>query len=52
LHVQCEVIEQRMTSKPGRGLVRTRNLVVNQHGKTVMTYCPLRLMRTREKALA
>jgi acyl dehydratase len=51
LHVQCEVIEQRMTSKPGRGLVRTRNLVVNQHGKTVMTYCPLRLMRTRDKPL-
>lgn len=47
LHVQCEVIEHRLTSKPERGLVRTRNQVVNQHGKTVLTYCPLRLMRTR-----
>ena len=47
IHVVCEVIEHRLTSKPGKGLVRTRNAVVNQHGKTVMTYTPMRMMRTR-----
>ncbi|VTU26148.1 bifunctional aldehyde dehydrogenase/enoyl-CoA hydratase [Variovorax sp. SRS16] len=47
LHVQCEVIERRTSSKPGRGLVRTRNDVVNQRGETVLVYEPLRLMRMR-----
>ncbi len=47
IHVRCEVIERRQTSKPGRGLVRTRNAVVNQHGQTVITYTPLRMMRMR-----
>ncbi|MND69111.1 hypothetical protein D3C80_605750 [compost metagenome] len=47
LHVQCEVIEQRITSRPDRGLVRTRNAVVNQRGETVLTYTPLRMMRVR-----
>nr|WP_245932956.1 MaoC family dehydratase N-terminal domain-containing protein [Caballeronia novacaledonica] len=45
VHVECEVIEQRMTSKPGRGIVRTHNAVVNQHGETVLVYTPLRMMR-------
>lgn len=45
IHVECEVIEQRMTSKPGRGIVRTLNAVVNQHGETVLIYTPLRMMR-------
>ena len=48
IHVECEVIEHRQTSRPGRGLVRTRNRVVNQEGKVVMTYTPLRMMRMRE----
>ncbi len=47
IHVECEVIEHRETSKPGRGLVRTRNRVVNQHGAVVLTYTPLRMMRMR-----
>jgi acyl dehydratase len=47
LHVECEVIERRPTAKPGRGLVRTRNAVLNQHGKTVLTYTPLRMMRMK-----
>lgn len=47
MHVECEVIERRPTSKPGRGLVRTRNAVVNQDGKTVLSYTPLRMMRMR-----
>lgn len=55
IRVECEVIEQRMTRKPDRapdrnpdrGLVRSRNTVVNQHGRTVMVYMPLRMMRLR-----
>jgi len=50
IHVECEVIERRATSRPGRGLVRTRNVVVNQHGKAVLTYTPLRMMRMRDAA--
>jgi len=47
LQVRCEVIEQRATSKTDRGLVRTRNSVVNQRGETVLVYTPLRMMRRR-----
>ncbi len=50
LHVECEVIESRLTAKPGRGLVRSRNAVVNQRGETVLVYTPLRLMRVRGDA--
>jgi acyl dehydratase len=51
LYVECEVIESRRTSKrPDRALVRTRNTVVNQHGKTVMIYTPLRMMKARDTA--
>lgn len=49
IHVECEVIESRRTkSRPDRALVRTRNSVVNQGGKTVMVYTPLRMMKCRE----
>lgn len=44
IHVEIEVTEVRPASKGGRGLVRTRNRVVNQRGETVMVYTPLRLM--------
>lgn len=44
IHVEIEVIEQRAASKHGRGLVRTRNCIVNQRGETVIVYTPLRLM--------
>lgn len=47
LFVQCEVVEQRATSRLDRGLVRTRNAVVNQRGETVLVYTPLRMMRRR-----
>ena len=46
VHVQCEVTEVRPTSK-GRGLVRTRNEVVNQRGETVLVHTPLRIMASR-----
>lgn len=47
LHVQAEVIEARATSKPGRGLMRTANRVVNQRGEVVATYNPLRMVKGR-----
>lgn len=47
IYVECEVIEARKTSKPHRGLVRTRNTVTNQDGKTVLIYEPLRLIKFR-----
>ncbi|MDH3644562.1 MAG: MaoC family dehydratase N-terminal domain-containing protein [Gammaproteobacteria bacterium] len=44
VHVEVEVLESRATSKsPERGLVRTRNLIVNQRGEPVIDYTPLRL---------
>jgi acyl dehydratase len=46
IHVEIEVTEARATSK-GRGLVRTRNAIVNQRGETVILYNPLRLMAGR-----
>ena len=48
VHVEIEVIEQRAASKGGRGLVRTRNTIINQKGDTVLVYTPLRLMAGRE----
>ena len=49
IHVECEVVEARLSkSRPGRGLVRTRNRVVNQHGMVVQTYNPLRMVKCRE----
>ena len=50
VHVEFEVIEQRAASKGNRGLVRTRNCVVNQRGETVLVYTPLRMMRGRPQA--
>ena len=48
VHVEVEVLEARATSKdPNRGLVRTRNDIVNQKGETVITYTPLRMAASR-----
>lgn len=45
IRVEIEVIETRQTKNPERGLVRTRNSIVNQRNETVMIYTPLRLVR-------
>ena len=51
IHVECEVIEARLSrSKPGRGLVRTRNQVVKQDGTVALIYTPLRMVKCREAA--
>jgi len=47
VHVEVEVIESRAASKGNRGLVRTRNSVINQKGETVMVYTPLRMQKGR-----
>jgi len=47
IHVVCEVIEYRLTSKGDRGLVRFANKVLNQNGEIVLEYNPLRLLRRR-----
>jgi acyl dehydratase len=48
IHVQAEVVEARATSKPGRGLMRTLNRVINQRGELVATYNPLRMVKGRQ----
>ena len=51
IHVEVEVIEARRSkSRPGRGLVRTRNRVVKHSGQTVLVYTPLRMIKCRELA--
>jgi len=47
IHVECEVVEYRLTSKGDRGLVRFANEVKNQRDETVLSYNPLRLLRRR-----
>ena len=47
IHVECEVLELRLTSKGDRGLVRFANKVVNQRGETVLEYNPLRLLKKK-----
>ena len=48
--VIVEVTEQRPTSKGDRGLITTRNEVVNQRGEVVLVYTPVRLTRGAEPA--
>ncbi len=47
IHVEGQVIEQRLTSKGDRGLVRFSNKVINQRGETVLEYNPLRLLKRK-----
>ncbi len=50
IHVDVEVTESRAASKGNRGLVRTRNAVVNQKDEIIMIYMPLRMMKGRPTA--
>ena len=48
IHAECEILEARRSkSRSDRGIVKCRVNVVNQTGKTVMTYTPLRMVKTR-----
>jgi acyl dehydratase len=48
IHVEARVVEQRLTSKGDRGLVRFANKVVNQRGEAVLEYNPLRLLKRKK----
>lgn len=48
VHLECEVTESRASRKPGRGVVKTVNRVINQKGEVVMTYTPARLVKGRD----
>ncbi|GAB2889639.1 MaoC family dehydratase [Paralcaligenes ginsengisoli] len=50
IHVEAEIIESRPASQGPRGLVRSRNAVVNQHGETILIYTPLRLVQSIDMA--
>ena len=48
IHVEVEVIESRRSkSRPNRGLVRTRNKIVNQSGEVAIVYTPLRMIKCK-----
>jgi acyl dehydratase len=48
IRVELEVTEaRRSASRPDRGLVRTKNRVINQDGSEVLTYTPLRMVKCR-----
>jgi acyl dehydratase len=47
IHVESEVIEQRLASSGERGLVRFANKVINQRGEVVLEYNPLRLLKKK-----
>jgi len=44
IHCEVEVLSVRKTSKGNRGIVKTRNDIINQHGTTVITYEATRMM--------
>ena len=47
IHVEVEVTAIRATSKGNRGIVTTRNDIVNQKGETPITYTVTRMMAGR-----
>jgi acyl dehydratase len=47
VHAEVEVTAVRPTSKGNRGIVTTRNDVLNQRGETVLTYKAVRMMAGR-----
>ncbi len=51
IHVECEVIEARLTRRSGRGLVRTQNKIINQKGQKVINYTPFRMLKCKDPTL-
>jgi acyl dehydratase len=48
IHAEVEVLEARPSkSRPGTGIVRTRNQVVKHDGTVALTYTPVRLVKSR-----
>jgi len=50
ISVIVEVTASRPSKSGGRGVVTTRNTVVNQRDETVVTYTPVRMIRGRDFA--
>jgi acyl dehydratase len=48
LHVDVDVTESRGTSKPGRGVVTTRNLITNDDGGVPVEYIAVRMIKGNE----
>ena len=48
IHVEVEVLSVRPTSKGNRGIVKTKNDIVNQDGVVVGTYDAVRMMAGRD----
>jgi acyl dehydratase len=48
LDVVVEIVSSRASSKPGRGVVESRNTVYNERGDDVLVYTPVRLVRGRD----
>ena len=46
IHVEVEVLSVRKTSKSDRGIVQTKNEIKNQDGDVLITYTPLRMMKS------
>lgn len=48
VHVECEILEARLSrSRPGRGIVKSRNRIVKQDGTVVIEYTPTRMVKCR-----
>jgi acyl dehydratase len=45
IHVTVQITESRQSRRPGRGIVVSRNAVVNSHGEEVLIYNPVRMIR-------
>jgi len=48
LHVVVEITESRQASRGARGVVTSRNTVLNQNGAEVLVYTPVRLIRGKD----
>ena len=48
LDVVVEIVSSRASSKPGRGVVASRNTVYNERGDDVLVYTPVRLVHGRD----
>jgi acyl dehydratase len=48
LEVVVEITESRASSKPGRGVVTSRNTIYNQRDEEVLVYTPVRLIRGKD----
>jgi acyl dehydratase len=45
IHVTVRITESRQSRRPGRGIVTSRNAVVNARGEEVLVYNPVRMIR-------